>query len=109
MRRPASPIFDAAHLRDVASRGRTGAGAFESARETPLSALRPGQRRTVARVIGELDELAREGVLPGTELTVVSRVMPGGPVVVQAGRSRLAIAADLAAHVVMHASEDTGE
>jgi Fe2+ transport system protein FeoA len=71
-----------------------------SASPTPLSAVHPGERRRVVRLTGHVAELACEGVLPGAELRVASRAMPGGPVVVQVGRARLAISADVAATVL---------
>jgi len=105
MRPPASPIAASTRVEDVAHPGPSG----PSGPEIPLSALRSGQRRTVARVTGDAGELTREGVLPGTHLRLVSQVMPGGPVVVQVGRARLAIAADLAAHVLLRPNDDPDE
>jgi Fe2+ transport system protein FeoA len=62
--------------------------------------MRPGDRRTVASIDGPAaDELAREGILPGVEVAVVSRAPLRGPFVVDLGGARLAISADVAAQV----------
>lgn len=45
-------------------------------------------------------ELAREGLLPGSEIIVTSRSPLGGPVVIALGRARLAISADVASLVL---------
>lgn len=45
-------------------------------------------------------ELEREGVLPGSILEVVARTPLGGPVVVELGRTRLALSADVARQIV---------
>jgi len=44
-------------------------------------------------------ELAREGLIPGSHLQIVSRVPLGGPLIVQLGRVRLALGAALAAAI----------
>lgn len=63
--------------------------------ETPV-----GQRFAVAGVTGSgRAELEREGVLPGSILVVVARTPLGGPVVVELGRTRLALSADVARQV----------
>ena len=41
-------------------------------------------------------ELAREGLYNGAVVTVIARTPLGGPVVVQRGRTRLALSADVA-------------
>lgn len=71
------------------------------ATSTPsLASATPGQRRRVVATDGPVAaELAREGVLPGTLLTVISRTPLGGPVVVRASGARLAISADVAARI----------
>ena len=51
-------------------------------------------------------ELAREGLLPGVILSVASRAPLGGPLVTNLGRTRLALAAGVAARVtVEHLTE----
>ena len=45
-------------------------------------------------------ELEREGVLPGTVVTVVARTPLGGPLVVELGRARLALSTRVAAQVL---------
>jgi Fe2+ transport system protein FeoA len=66
----------------------------------PLSRVPEGSR---CRILGvdapHHAELAREGLLPGTELAVITRTPLGGPVVVDLGRARLALSASVAAHV----------
>lgn len=65
-----------------------------------LATAPPGQRLRVVATDGPIAaELAREGILPGTLLTVVSRTPLGGPMVVQASGTRLAISADVASRV----------
>jgi Fe2+ transport system protein FeoA len=59
-----------------------------------------GERRTVVAAMGAArDELAREGLLPGTRITVISRAPLGGPLVIEVGRARVAISADVGAQV----------
>jgi Fe2+ transport system protein FeoA len=60
-----------------------------------------GRRLAVVGVTGNgRAELEREGVLPGSILVVVARTPLGGPVVVELGRTRLALSADVARQVV---------
>ena len=66
----------------------------------PLSRVPEGSR---CRILG-VDaphhcELAREGLLPGTEVSVITRTPLGGPIVVNLGRTRLALSASVAAHI----------
>jgi Fe2+ transport system protein FeoA len=72
------------------------------ARDPMLLADAPvGRRLAVVGVTGSSRvELEREGVLPGTFLVVVARTPLGGPVVVELGRTRLALSADVARQVV---------
>lgn len=66
----------------------------------PLSRVPVGWRRTVLSVEGPgRAELEREGVLPGSTVVVTTRSPFGGPLVVELGRTRLAISADVAAQV----------
>jgi Fe2+ transport system protein FeoA len=66
----------------------------------PLVRATAGQSWLVAATDPSIAaELAREGVLPGTSLTIVTRAPVGGPLVVAIGRARLAISADVAARV----------
>jgi Fe2+ transport system protein FeoA len=46
-----------------------------------------------------VDELRREGVLPGVVIEIASRTPLGGPVIVVVGRVRLALAAEVAASI----------
>ncbi len=67
---------------------------------TTVATMRPGDRLTVSSIDGPAaDELAREGVLPGVEIALVSRAPLGGPFVVDVGGARLAISADVAVQV----------
>jgi Fe2+ transport system protein FeoA len=60
-----------------------------------------GRRLVVVGVTGSgRAELEREGVLPGRILVVVARTPLGGPVVVELGRTRLALSADVARQIV---------
>jgi Fe2+ transport system protein FeoA len=61
--------------------------------------------RVVAIDRADAAELAREGILPGSVVTVASRTPLGGPIVVRLGRSRLAIAAAIAARVTVERLE----
>jgi Fe2+ transport system protein FeoA len=72
------------------------------ARDTVLLAESAvGQRLSVVGVTGSgRTELEREGVLPGSVVVVVARTPLGGPVVVELGRTRLALSADVARQVV---------
>lgn len=75
----------------------------------PLSRVVPGQPRAIERVTGAARaELEREGMLPGSVVVVAARTPLGGPVVVELGRSRLALSADVAAQVLTRAC-DTGQ
>jgi Fe2+ transport system protein FeoA len=67
----------------------------------PLSSAPAGRRLTVLGVEGSgRAELEREGVHPGSTLVVVARTPLGGPVVVELGRTRLALSADVARGVI---------
>lgn len=66
----------------------------------PLSRVPVGWRRTVLSVEGPgRAELEREGLLPGSTVVVTTRTPFGGPLVVELGRTRLAISAEVAAQV----------
>ncbi len=66
----------------------------------PLSRVPVGRRRRVLSVEGPARaELEREGVLPGTTVVVTTRTPFGGPLVVEVGRTRLAISTDVGAQV----------
>ncbi len=59
-----------------------------------------GSRLSVVAVDqGSAAELAREGLLPGSRIEVVSRVPLGGPLIVTLGRVRLALGASAAGSV----------
>ena len=67
----------------------------------PLSLAAVGEPRVVARVVGPArDELEREGLMPGSGVSVIGRTPLGGPVIVQHGRTRLALSKNVAAQVV---------
>lgn len=53
-------------------------------------------------------ELALEGILPGAVLRVAARTPLGGPVIVEVGRVRVAVAAALAAAVTVGAPVEMG-
>ncbi len=62
----------------------------------------PGTPVRVAAVDpGDAAELAREGLLPGSEVTVMTRTPLGGPLVVNLGRARLALALEMARRIVV--------
>lgn len=68
----------------------------------PLALAGIGRPLTVLGIDGPgRSELEREGVLPGGTLVVVTRTPLGGPVVVQLGRARLALSADVARQVTV--------
>jgi Fe2+ transport system protein FeoA len=70
----------------------------------PLSRVPVGGRRLVLAVHGPARaDLEREGLLPGSLVDVVSRTPAGGPVIVQLGRARIALSADVAAQVATRA------
>jgi Fe2+ transport system protein FeoA len=96
MTRPASHLLASADVverarRDAPGRATTRLVNAEAGRAWRVAAIDP----TVAA------ELGREGILPGTDLTVVTRLPLGGPLVVSVGRSRLAVSADLATRIEM--------
>lgn len=67
----------------------------------PLSRVAVGWRRIVTSVEGPARaELEREGVLPGSALVVTARAPLGGPMIVELGRSRIAVSAGVAAQVL---------
>ena len=60
-----------------------------------------GEPLTVVRIDGPArEELEREGVTPGARIVVAGRSPLGGPLVVQLGRARLAVAASIAVQVL---------
>ena len=66
----------------------------------PLSRAAVGERRLVVSVAGaSRDELEQEGILPGRVVVVTARTPLGGPVVVELGRTRIALSCDVAACV----------
>jgi Fe2+ transport system protein FeoA len=66
----------------------------------PLSRVPVGERRTITSVSGPARaELEREGLLPGSVVRVAGRTPLGGPVIVEVGRVRVAVSADVAASV----------
>lgn len=70
------------------------------ASSVPLSRAAVGEPRVVTRVVGPArDELEREGLLPGSGVSVIGRTPLGGPVIVQLGRTRLALSMNIAAQV----------
>jgi Fe2+ transport system protein FeoA len=67
----------------------------------PLSLAAVGASRVISGVDGPArDELGREGLLPGSVVVVRARTPLGGPIVVELGRTRLALSADVAAGVI---------
>jgi Fe2+ transport system protein FeoA len=75
----------------------------------PLAEAPVGRRLAVVNVTGTgRVELEREGVRPGCTLVVVARTPLGGPVVVELGRARLALSADVARGVISAAVAEPG-
>ena len=78
-------------------------GALAPLRGVALSAVPPGQPRTVTRVSDRHTEKLRYlvslGILPGVRVTVVDRAPFGGPLTIRVGRKRHAIDPELAQHV----------
>jgi len=70
------------------------------ARAVPSIAL-----RVVAVDPGDAAELAREGLLPGSLVTVATRTPLGGPLVVNLGPARLALARALAGRIVVEPAD----
>jgi Fe2+ transport system protein FeoA len=71
--------------------------------ETPVSLAHApvGWRRRVVSIEEPArTELAQEGLFPGATVVVTARTPLGGPVVVELGRTRLAMSAGVAAPVV---------
>lgn len=66
----------------------------------PLSRVLAGERRVIVSLSGSSrDELEREGLLPGSVVVVRTRTPLGGPIVVELGRTRLALSMDVARRV----------
>ena len=66
----------------------------------PLSRVPTGVPSTVLAIDGpERAELEREGLIAGRVVTVRTRTPLGGPIVVELGRARLALSADVAARI----------
>ncbi len=66
----------------------------------PLSRVAVGERRRIATVDGAARaELEREGLLAGSIVTVAGRTPLGGPVIVEVGRTRVAVAAQVASAI----------
>lgn len=70
----------------------------------PLSRVPVGWRRVVVDVEGpDHAELAREGIHAGSVVVVAARTPLGGPLVVEIGRSRVALSSAVASRVVTRA------
>lgn len=66
----------------------------------PLARVPIGEPRVVVDVAGPVrDELEHEGILPGSILVVRTRTPLGGPLIVELGRTRIALSVDVAARV----------
>lgn len=66
----------------------------------PLSRAPIGEHRVVIAVDDPVrDELQHEGLQPGTVVMVRTRTPLGGPLVVELGRTRIALSVDVADHV----------
>jgi Fe2+ transport system protein FeoA len=60
-----------------------------------------GQHRRIAIITGSArDELEREGLLPGSVVVVRARTPLGGPLVVERGRTRIALSVDVAGAIL---------
>lgn len=76
----------------------------------PLSRVAVGEPRVVARVVGPArDELAREGLVPGSRVSLIARTPLGGPVIVQLGRTRIGLSMSVAAQVATIADTPSGD
>lgn len=63
----------------------------------PLAELAVGGRARIADVDASVaDDLARDGLVPGTEVVVAGRGPLGGATIVEVGRARLAVPSALA-------------
>jgi Fe2+ transport system protein FeoA len=72
----------------------------------PLSRVPVGERRRIAAVDGPARaEMEREGLLPGSVVRVAGRTPLGGPVIVEIGRTRVAVAAQVASAVITEPAE----
>jgi Fe2+ transport system protein FeoA len=72
----------------------------EEAGPVPLSLAAVGASRVIRAVDGPArDELGREGLLPGSVVVVRARTPLGGPLVIELGRTRIALSADVAAAI----------
>jgi len=68
---------------------------------TPLARAPIGWRRRIVAVDEPArTELEQEGIFPGVVVTVTSRTPLGGPMVVELGRTRLALSAAVAALIL---------
>ena len=66
----------------------------------PLSRVLAGERRVIVSLSGSSrDELEQEGLLPGSVVVVRTRTPLGGPIIVELGRTRLALSTDVAQRV----------
>jgi Fe2+ transport system protein FeoA len=80
-----------------------------SAVTVPLDRLDPGDGGRVATVgPAHRAELAREGIQPGATLAVASAAPFGGPLVLQVGRARVALARSVAGTVEIQAARGSG-
>ena len=66
----------------------------------PLSRVLIGERRIVVDIVGPgREELEREGLLPGRVVVVRTRTPLGGPLILELGRTRIALSIDVAERV----------
>ncbi len=80
--------------------------ASASAPTVPLDRLAPGDGGRVASVgPTHRAELAHEGIQPGADLSVAAAAPFGGPLVLDVGRARVALARSVAGTVEMHPGE----
>ncbi len=71
---------------------------------TDLETLPPGHKARVVRIEGGrglVTRLSRLGIVPGAEVTVVSRAPVGGPVLVEVNGARVALGRGVARKVVV--------
>ena len=78
-----------------------GAERVATPRRLTLDALPVGRPARVVSIDGDDQDLALEGLLPGTAVAVASRAPLGGPLVVGVGRARVAVARSVAARVLV--------
>ncbi|HJW21156.1 MAG TPA: protoporphyrinogen oxidase [Candidatus Limnocylindrales bacterium] len=77
--------------------------------ELPLDELPIGTPARVSAIApAHAEELAAEGIGPGSEVVLVARAPLGGPVVVRTGRARVAVPGEVSAGVTVRPTSEPG-